>query len=313
LKRVLVYALGGGLGHAVRGLSLARALRLRGHAPTVLTQSPILPPALEEPGVTLARLPLGLDVEGTQEAVKQALAAIPFDALVVDTFPRGLVGELPAGLAARAALVARDLVPAYAARPEVVAAAAAFALRLAPGEDAPFAHTHRTRPWLIRDASDLLAPDQARRALGAAADAQVALVIGSGTAAEVEALREAARALQARTDAAVIFAGPGDAASAGWRWPLFTLLRGAAVVLGSGGYQTVHEARAAGVPLVALARPRRYDRQARRLRDDERASDLAQWTDLGLQWLQAPARPSLAAFENGAHAAAALIEERLLQ
>ena len=37
------------------------------------------------------------------------------------------------------------------------------------------------------------------------------------------------------------------------------------MVVGGGGYNTVYECAALGVPLVAFALPRRYDRQARRI------------------------------------------------
>jgi UDP:flavonoid glycosyltransferase YjiC (YdhE family) len=54
-------------------------------------------------------------------------------------------------------------------------------------------------------------------------------------------------------------------------WPLVELLRGVDVLVGAGGYHTVQEARAAGVPLVALPQRRLYDRQERRLHEHETA------------------------------------------
>ncbi|MEM9091540.1 MAG: hypothetical protein AAGC93_22725 [Cyanobacteria bacterium P01_F01_bin.53] len=45
------------------------------------------------------------------------------------------------------------------------------------------------------------------------------------------------------------------------------VLQLADVVIGSGGYNLVHECLALGISLIAFAQKRRYDRQARRIRD----------------------------------------------
>jgi hypothetical protein len=68
-------------------------------------------------------------------------------------------------------------------------------------------------------------------------------------------------------------------------YPLLELLAGVDLVVGAGGYNTVHEARACRRPLLALARPRLYDRQARRLTSGERVADAAAFPALIERWL----------------------------
>jgi hypothetical protein len=93
-------------------------------------------------------------------------------------------------------------------------------------------------------------------------------------------------------------------------WPLLEVMAGIDVLVGSGGYNTVYEARATATPLVALTRPRKYDRQALRLSPAERASDE---TDvicgvaehLGRRLMSDRVIP---AYVNGVHAAVELIE-----
>lgn len=94
-------------------------------------------------------------------------------------------------------------------------------------------------------------------------------------------------------------------------WPLLEVMAGIDVLVGSGGYNTVHEARTTATPLVALARPRKYDRQDLRLSRDESASDEA---DVLHRVAEHLARRSVDArviptYENGVHAAVALIEQ----
>jgi UDP:flavonoid glycosyltransferase YjiC (YdhE family) len=47
-------------------------------------------------------------------------------------------------------------------------------------------------------------------------------------------------------------------------WPAMDLLPGVEVVVGGAGYNTVNECAACGVPLIARAWPRKYDRQSLR-------------------------------------------------
>jgi hypothetical protein len=331
--RWLVYALGGGLGHLTRAGALARLAARRGHAVTLLTNSPFAPGLpLEEvlgPGVTVWHPGAARDMPALREAVARRLEAERPDVLVVDTFPRGLGGELAPllpGLGARKVLIHRDLNPAYVERFDVARAVDAFELVLVPGEDAPFAghaRAARTAPWLLLEEEELKPRAEARARLGVTAGEArpVVAVMGCGTPEEAREAGAIASRLQARLgDAALVrwlvppvsAAPPPSEALRVAVWPALAVLPGVDVLVGAGGYNTVHEARATGTPLVALARPRLYDRQALRLRPEERAGSVRELEERAV--LLARARPARGPgpYVSGTADALARIERLLL-
>lgn len=241
-----VYALGGGWGHLTRATALARA----SHTPVrILTNSPFaIHVRRAMPELDIVALDPGLSADGTRAAALRAIRSAQPSCLIVDTFPRGLGGELAAGidsLASRRVLVHRDLNPRYvetAGLTEFVPRH--YHLVLSPGEGEAFASRVLTQPWLIRNHAEIR---------GEPSDE--VLVCVSGRVEEEHWYRE-------------------TAAIAGWRlidreWPAMDVFAGAGAVIGGGGYNTVYECLALGVPLVARAWPRHYDRQELRL---ERAS-----------------------------------------
>lgn len=222
-------------------------------------------------GVALERFPPRVAPERAAEAV--AAGAAHADVVVVDTFPRGLAGELPwEAIRVPAVLVHRPIVPRYAARPAVCAAVDRYALILAPGERGAFAAHPRaveTAPWLIADAGELLPAPVARRELGVRGGAPVVAVLAHGRAAERRRLaRIGAVCRSACPDRAVLVLDPRRC------WPLIVHLPAIDLVVGSGGYHTVHECRATGTPLLAVAQRRLYDDQRARLHPGERAPAL---------------------------------------
>ena len=321
--RWLVYALGGGLGHATRALALGRAAARRGHRVHVLMNTVLPADALGEPGVTVERV----DPSGGREAVERALdarLAEGFSACVVDSFPRGLLGELAArwdALPSPSVWIHRDLTPAYARRLEVVEAARGYRLALVPGHDEPAplldaVGALRTAPWLIRDRAELFPPEECRRRLDARGAERVVAVSLSGKEQEQEEMVRLAGALRGRLGpgVAVRAVSPFGAEGAVRHWPLVELLPGVDVLVGAGGYHTVNEARATGTPLVALARPRLYDRQAERLRPHERAAtpeDAERRVAALLDGLGTGPRAPAPDYENGVHGAVAAIEALL--
>lgn len=251
--------------------------------------------------------------------VREHVAKEPHDALVVDTFPRGLAGELPElldGERRPKVWVHRDMTPEYASRPDVVQAASGFDLVLAPGEHGPLAEqldVRSTAPWLGVDFGEMLSRTEARGALGVSQE-PVVLVIGSPNAEEnAEVATLAAKLAEGELGWSVRFASLDVAAvpealRAPPVWPLMKLFAGVDALIGAGGYNTVYEARATGVPLLAVPRARLYDRQELRLRAEERTApgEVAE----RLRGLGARSR-SPAPFENGAHEAARLVAELL--
>lgn len=282
-ERWLLYALGGGMGHLTRAVALGRAARRQGHHVELVTNSAFAPLLTLENHLgegCIHRLEARLDKHAVRDALEGLLSRVRPEVLVVDTFPRGLGGELAPllpGLKARKVLVHRDLHPDYVERFELERFLEPFERLLVPGEPAPFAHHPRalwTRPWLVLDAEELLDVPSAHRALGVSGQAdRVVAVLACGRDEEAREYTALARVLQeelgSRVHVQLLTPGVPPAV-----WPALEVMRGIDVLVGAGGYNTVQEARATGTPLVALAWPRLYDRQTLRLQDSERILSL---------------------------------------
>ena len=217
-----LYALGGGLGHLTRVLALARAAIARGHDVTVLSNSSdtMRVPAVAELGLPhrLITIPSEFDHQRVSALVHERLTASAFDVLVVDTFPRGLAGELHDRLPTLSArniktvLVHRDLQPRYVAWAKLDQLANAYDLILSPGESGPLANlpnVRRTDSWLIRDHHELLDQHAAWQRLRIIeTDRPVITVIASGMSDERPAMSALAsrlsRALHGRASVRLI-------------------------------------------------------------------------------------------------------------
>lgn len=332
-----IYALGGGWGHFTRALSLARAAAKRGIEVEILANSPwahlvvnsvnsaaaetSLRVLLDLPrSIQFRLLPCDASFEATAKAAADWVRSVDAGVLFVDTFPRGLGGELADVLPrskARRVWIHRDLDPRYVAEFQLESFAQHFELILVPGEDAPLAHlpqARRTLPWLIADSAELLSPAAARAELGVPGSQPIIAVSGSGTDDEVRETGEWAARLESELaeEARVIWICAAGASRAPGPptlsvWPLLLLLPGVDVLVGSGGYHTVHEARATGTPLVALPRPRRYDRQGLRLRASERIESAGELVARIRAFLVAKKREPKSPYENGAREAVEII------
>jgi hypothetical protein len=322
-QRWLLYALGGGMGHLTRAMALGRAARQRGHRVEVVTNSPFAPGLALETELgegRVHRLGAELDKHAVRESIERLLDHVRPEVLVVDTFPRGLGGELAPllpGLRATKVLVHRDLHPEYVERFGLARFVDTFDRLLVPGEPAPLAHHPRavsTPPWLVRDAGELLDVPTARRRLEVpeAEAVPVVAVLACGRPEEVAECTGLAAMLQRElgTHAAVRLLAP-DAPPR--LWPALAVMRGIEVLVGAGGYNTVQEARATGTPLVAFARPRLYDRQALRLRTSEQVATPSEALERVRELLAVKAGTccdrAAPCYVNGAHEAVRLIEE----
>src|SRR5580698_10096100 len=113
----LIYALGGGFGHLTRASALARAA-LHDNV-RILTNSPyanLVQRALPELNI-IALNPVMTVAEGRAEVVSRIASEAP-ECLIVDTFPRGLGGELSdviSSFPGLKVLVQCDLNPQYSA------------------------------------------------------------------------------------------------------------------------------------------------------------------------------------------------------
>jgi hypothetical protein len=307
-----LYALGGGGGHVTRAYALARAAARLGHRSKILARGNIASllaiPMRSEAArsgseIDIELMPMSLDAVGASSWVQAQLESRNFDRLIVDSFPRGLVGELApllSRLPVRKFLVARHMNATFAAKPEIVEALKAYEHLLVPGEETIWQSHCRhtvTAPWFVRDAAEIPASSSVRASLGMNMQKRVAVFVGTGTLDEVNELHAVALAAKARTSSHVIWLSPTDATS----WPAMNVLAAADVAVGSAGYNLVNECRALGVPLLCRVKDRLYDEQEKRVASEQRwfaAEDLLMKLD------RIPFRtPTTAGFNNGAHAA----------
>ncbi|MBL4635772.1 MAG: hypothetical protein JKY56_18060 [Kofleriaceae bacterium] len=307
------------MGHFTRALALARRAAQTGTSCVLLTNS-----ALAEEVNTAALIPQGVSIVAIDPAadrdavalrVAQEVSKQTWACALVDTFPRGLAGELPpilSGLSIPCILIHRFLCDAYADRPEVLKAAQSFDHIIVPGETAPLenlSHATRTAPWLLLDADELWGPTQARSELDIPDDGVPSVVVvGCGTAPEIQQAEKLASTMseacgeQAQAHAHVRFVVPSKT------WPLLRLLPGVDLLVGQAGYNTVQEARATGTTLIARPRTRLYDRQHGRLSDAEHCfgSD-AEGISLVQTLLQSSRASQPCRYENGVHQALRVI------
>jgi hypothetical protein len=315
----LIYAVGGGWGHLARSAALACAAsaerRIR-----ILTNSPYAAQVHNAmPALDLVALDPALSAADTRlETVRHIRAASPA-CLIVDTFPRGLGGELAEVLPSLApckVLVHRDLHPRYVAEAGLPAfVESSYDLILIPGEgegrafaDLPAAAT--TAPWLIRSPSEL----QPRQP-GAP---PCIMVCASGRDEELAWYGAVVAQLLVKGVAVRCIAAscPPGCPREYWiaHWPAADLYAQSDVVVGGAGYNTIHECLAYGVPLIARPWPRTYDRQWLRAQQAAQRGSVTtvehpeEAALAAIRQLDAvrPPRPPVE-FQNGAGEAAALI------
>jgi hypothetical protein len=230
----------------------------------------------------------------TCNRIREILLDSNFDCLIVDTFPRGLGGELadilPQLSHLSKILIHRDLCLEYVLAKDL----RSFVVRhfdavIVPGEgkDVPLADLPIVRhasPWLIRNAEELDI-DRARQLLEREGERKrindstfntprskkTILVYTSGKPSELRLFGAIARSLvtafpecSVRCLAPVL---PPQCPPGVWvsHSPGIECLPAADIVVGGGGYNTVSECRALGVPLIAFAFKRLYDRQIQRV------------------------------------------------
>jgi hypothetical protein len=326
--RCLYYALGGGLGHGMRSLALARQIvRSGGGHQLLLFNSPFAPALLSavapETGIAAQSLSPDAGPDQAGQRVKEALNTFRPELFVIDTFPRGLGGELATLLpdcSARCVLISRGLPRGYVERYDLAPFVSRhYHLVIAPGEPSPFEGVlpvHRTRPFLVRDWEELPGQDEAARRLGTCVDRPVLLLVGSGTLPEcAEVARWAERLAKVWANDLPplrLALPPGIAVSAGsvptvMHCPLLECLPAVRLLVGGGaGYNLVHEAGALAVPALYRPRKRKYDDQLARLPLGACFADFRELQVAIHRELQLP-RPSLSRYANGAAEAGRLV------
>ncbi|MEA5582956.1 glycosyltransferase [Nodularia harveyana UHCC-0300] len=317
-KTWLIYALGGGWGHLNRALSLGRIaaqyINVR-----IITNSPYVQQVSHE-GCSLDWIPDDAGFSKTCLQVKQILLTTKHDCLIVDTFPRGLGGELadilPELKFIPKILIHRDLNPKYITAKNLQNFVAAnFDSVIVPGEgkDLGLANlpiVHHTAPWLIRNPEELPERNTTRsRILRVEATVNTILVCAAGNVSELDIFSQITLRLQQEFPQCAVrilaHACPVNCPETLWvnHHPGIECFAAADVVIGGAGYNTVYECAAVGVPLIALAFPRLYDRQAKRARKSYYVQNIEQAIAIVrilLNQLKTAKKQSISTYINGA-------------
>ncbi len=120
----MIYAAGGGYGHCMRALSLARCAVKRNPKRSITligNQTGIrkIEQINRSSGIVLRGLDNDLRKPDFQQQSQTELSKWKYSTLIVDTFPRGIVGELTPFLQKESSIkkvfVHRDIVPEYIA------------------------------------------------------------------------------------------------------------------------------------------------------------------------------------------------------
>lgn len=292
--RCLIYALGGGWGHLNRALSLARLAQHK-YSITIITNSPYSD-YIKSDFATIIGLSPSLKFSQTYKQIQDIIINLKYDCLIIDTFPRGLGGEIAdilpqIPITVPKILINRDLNPQYIQSKNIYRFVQKyFYLVIIPGEITPsplsnLPQAKITQPWLIRNAPEL--PDLNTIAKLLQLDLnghqpysnppvplnkiienreKIVLVIASGLIEELanyglltQKLSKF-KSLKIRCLAPIVPPNCPPELHISY-YPALECLNIADVVIGSGGYNTVSECLAVKVPLVVLPHQRIYDRQ----------------------------------------------------
>jgi hypothetical protein len=265
------------------------------------------------PHLDIIALDPAISVIDGREEVRRQIHEVPADCLIVDTFPRGLGGELAELLPTfpgSKVLVQRDLNPQYAAAYHLNAFVSEHYDLVLTSEQTP-----TTQPWLVRSCHELMPRDAARQFLGLTQPKPCVIVCAAGNPDElawygdVSALLIASARCDVRCIAPTL---PRDCPPEFFipYWPAIDLYAAADIVIGGGGYNTVYECAACAVPLIARPWPRKYDRQ--NLRASRHGSIIVDEPQhavaAAIELLQAiPSKSHQTEFRNGVHDAVAMI------
>ena len=263
--RVLQYCLGGGFGHLCRNLAVARTLKTQLGA-TIRLLAPArtfrwIDSDLEKSAPRIT------EPEEMTRWVRYQMAQFQPDLLIVDVFPRGVLGELPIDLPIPKVLLTRWVEPRYYQYPPVADALDSFQSIYTsepftgPDEIAKRA-VCKVPPIVWTRPSDSVRESR-KRLEGGTQPFLVAL--GSGPVVHQRKLRERLSSWCVAHDCQFKFLSSalGSEIRAVGRW-----LRGADLVVSAAGYQSYHEVIQAGVPTVFLPQQRKYDNQAGRALGD---------------------------------------------
>jgi len=281
----LIYGLGGGWGHLNRCLSLAQLLTKKTQVQLIIN-SPYFPyinnyiNQLNQ--INIFFLNSQENINLITQQIRTIILKNDYNCLIVDTFPRGLGGELTqilSLLTVKKILIHRDLNPRYIKLKNIEEFVKKnYDLILIPekGNNLPFANfpnSHFTPPWLIKNSDQLIPKNQAYSLLkiNKLPEQKVIIILASGQIEELEIYGEIANLLSSNTNYTIRMISPIKPKNCPpkicyFYYPAIDLLPIADLVIGGGGYNTISEVIALNIPLIVLPQPRLYDRQLMRIK-----------------------------------------------
>ena len=243
---LLYYAPGAGLGQLTRGLAILRRWKAHTRRSALLVTYSTFAPLASRQGVAIKQIP-GPEPEFLERAVRRAKPKL----LVVDTFPRGIVGEIAElipSLPCPAVLIQRYLNPSYLRQFKVAAFLGQhyrLAVRIA---DALELQTLSQRtvdvpPVTVREAREV-PPARSR-------SGWLFVNWGEGSEPYLEVAQEAAR--QRSKELRIL--GPAES------YPAVGWMPRAELVIAAGGYSLFHEVALTATPAIFVPCRRMYDDQ----------------------------------------------------
>ena len=317
-QKWLIYALGGGLGHFHRALALSRAATLNGNKVKIISNSQFacLIPWKDEIGknIEVVTVPHTEDKLGTAKLIHNQLNNNDYDRLVIDTFPRGLAGELPnilGNIDVPKFLVSRYLNSVYIKKFNLYAEIEKYNMVFSIERIAPFKKCNNsilTEPWLMYNSDELYPREKARLYLGLESDDKRPLIVVCGTGNQDDAHYYSVLAEKLKNKLSqwnVIFNSPFFGLGHLNAWPLLKYIQGIDALVGAGGYNLVHESRQTKTPLFAEPKKRLYDDQLERLVSNECYKSIE---DLVFKLRSCSFTKKKSEFENGVAQSVKLIE-----
>lgn len=312
INRLVYYALGGGLGHLTRTRAIIEALLQRLPLDiSLITNCRHYSLVFNNHKLTIAYV-----ANQTELSIQLTkILASPFDLLIVDTFPRGLMGELTTYLknvSVPRILIQRYLNEHYLTKFQVadfVEAHYSLALRLydnLPRQalssqtidlSAPIVlePTTANLPRLLLFSNETTKPRLLMVDFGATAEQYWQAIPPTFAAKFVTVTQDR---LNASVDRLVYY-------------PVGELLAQADIIVGASGYNLFYEVQTQGLPAIFLPQPQTYDDQYQRAQGSLTAFNVRQFNEIltTQQYVNLNKPPKLAA--NGATLAAELILSHL--
>lgn len=293
---VLIYALGGGRGHVQRQLALAtRLVKLGAERVTLITSSEwcSLGTAFYKSrqteiggvsrsqltGVELISIPKAWSANDLTQFLITLVYRNSWDWLVVDVFPRGILGELEGVLSGgkpgfKTAIVQRIFNENYLNFLNDYCTWPVYDVSFVPGEKSGLNGLSeisiRTNPWIIRSFDEMNASNSADGLIEYGfGKSRKLLLVATGTSEEFSFWRNLYAFISGHPLLAnwhIDFTGSPSDGFHSASWPLIDRLPIYELVIGAGGYNLVYECRLLSIPLIAWPLKRKYDDQAARVR-----------------------------------------------